>query len=104
MSCSFRLSCVRLVFFCRWRVAKRPGLDDFLKEMAQLYEIVVFTDSLGGLADEASDVTRVLSLRVYGVVGWASFRRSSCLEVGVVWREGGKHFGVIGLLEKDVLF
>ncbi len=36
----------------RWRVAKRPGLDAFLKEMAQLYEVVVFTDSMGGLADE----------------------------------------------------
>eukprot|EP00903_Cladosiphon_okamuranus_P012306 g11538.t1 len=35
-----------------WRVAKRPGLDAFLKEMAQLYEVVVFTDSMGGLADE----------------------------------------------------
>lgn len=39
----------------RWRVAKRPGLDAFLKEMAQLYEIVVFTDSMGGLADEVKE-------------------------------------------------
>lgn len=36
----------------RWRVAKRPGLDAFLKEMCLLYEIVVFTDSMGGLAEE----------------------------------------------------
>ena len=43
---------------CRWRVAKRPGLDNFLKEMAQLYEIVVFTDSLGGLADEVCELPR----------------------------------------------
>lgn len=44
-------ACVAVYIF-RWRVAKRPGLDEFLKEMAQLYEIVVFTDSFGGLADE----------------------------------------------------
>lgn len=47
--CTFR------VCFNRWRVAKRPGLDAFLKEMAQLYEIVVFTDSMGGLADEVRE-------------------------------------------------
>ncbi|CAN0264489.1 unnamed protein product, partial [Discosporangium mesarthrocarpum] len=35
-----------------WRTAKRPGLDAFLKEMHQLYEIVVFTDSHGGFADQ----------------------------------------------------
>lgn len=40
--------------FTRWRVAKRPGLDAFLKEMSQLYEIVVFTDSSGMLADEVT--------------------------------------------------
>lgn len=40
--------------FSRWRVAKRPGLDAFLKEMSQLYEIVVFTDSSGMLADEVN--------------------------------------------------
>ena len=39
----------------RWRVAKRPGLDAFLKEMAQLYEVVIFTDSMGGLADEVRE-------------------------------------------------
>lgn len=35
-------------------MAKRPGLDAFLNEMAQLYEVVIFTDSMGGLADEVS--------------------------------------------------
>ncbi|CAM9158188.1 unnamed protein product, partial [Pylaiella littoralis] len=51
-----------------WRVAKRPGLDAFLKEMAQLYEIVIFTDSMGGLADEwitQMDPTGTISQRVY---------------------------------------
>ncbi|CAM9560178.1 unnamed protein product, partial [Ectocarpus sp. 4 AP-2014] len=51
-----------------WRVAKRPGLDAFLKEMSQLYEIVVFTDSMGGLADEwitQMDPQGTISQRVY---------------------------------------
>ncbi|CAM9492590.1 unnamed protein product [Scytosiphon promiscuus] len=51
-----------------WRVAKRPGLDAFLKEMCQLYEIVVFTDSMGGLADEwinQMDPQGMITQRVY---------------------------------------
>lgn len=47
----------------RWRVAKRPGLDEFLKEMVQLYEIVVFTDSMGGLADEVREGGRERDVR-----------------------------------------
>lgn len=56
---TFYSFCVFRVCFNRWRVAKRPGLDAFLKEMAQLYEIVIFTDSMGGLADEVGEAERI---------------------------------------------
>lgn len=42
----------------RWRSAKRPGVDRFLREMATLYEIAIFTD--GSIA-----VDQVRSKRLY---------------------------------------
>ena len=35
-----------------WRYAKRPGVDKFLTEMAQYYEIVIYSPSIDGLAEE----------------------------------------------------
>lgn len=40
-----------------WRHAKRPGVDDFLKEMSRHYEIVVFSNNILGVADDI--VTRL---------------------------------------------
>lgn len=34
-----------------WRHAKRPGVDKFLHEMAQYYEIVLYSPSIDGIAD-----------------------------------------------------
>jgi mitochondrial import inner membrane translocase subunit TIM50 len=34
-----------------WRHAKRPGVDKFLREMAQYYEIVLYSPSIDGIAD-----------------------------------------------------
>lgn len=34
-----------------WRHAKRPGVDKFLHELAQYYEIVLYSPSLEGVAD-----------------------------------------------------
>jgi import inner membrane translocase subunit TIM50 len=34
-----------------WRYAKRPGVDKFLHDMAQYYEIVLYSPSLEGVAD-----------------------------------------------------
>jgi RNA polymerase II subunit A small phosphatase-like protein len=36
-------------FECLWhdvKVIKRPGVDDFLKKMGEIYEVVVFTASV----------------------------------------------------------
>lgn len=38
-----------------WRTFKRPGVDDFLKQMAQMYEIVVYTAALPTYADPILD-------------------------------------------------
>jgi RNA polymerase II subunit A small phosphatase-like protein len=36
-------------------VAKRPGVDEFLAEMAEIYELVVFTASESFYASEVID-------------------------------------------------
>ena len=34
-----------------WRHAKRPGADEFLKELSKYYEIVLFTSNIAGIGD-----------------------------------------------------
>ena len=49
-------------------VAKRPGVDDFLVEMAKHYEIVVYTASLNKYADPLLDLLdphRVIRTRLF---------------------------------------
>jgi len=49
-------------------VIKRPGVDNFLKKMGELYEIVVFTASLSKYADpvlDKLDIHRVVSHRLF---------------------------------------
>ncbi|KAK7692450.1 hypothetical protein QCA50_004075 [Cerrena zonata] len=49
-------------------VIKRPGVDNFLKKMGEIYEIVVFTASLSKYADpvlDKLDIHRVVSHRLF---------------------------------------
>ena len=49
-------------------VIKRPGVDNFLKKMGEIYEIVVFTASLSKYADpvlDRLDIHRVVSHRLF---------------------------------------
>lgn len=51
-----------------WRTFKRPGVEDFLREMAQLYEIVVYTQALPTYADpilDRLDPSRYIVYRLY---------------------------------------
>lgn len=34
-----------------WRTFKRPGAEDFLRQMSQCYELVVYTDTMPSYAD-----------------------------------------------------
>lgn len=57
-------------------VAKRPGVDEFLKKMGECYEICVFTASLAKYADPVLDL-----LDVHKVVDWRLFREScTCIK------------------------
>ncbi|KAL0956289.1 hypothetical protein HGRIS_002447 [Hohenbuehelia grisea] len=54
-----------------FHVLKRPGVDNFLKRMGELYEIVVFTASLAKYADPVLD-----KLDIHQVVAHRLFRES----------------------------
>ena len=51
-----------------WRHAKRPGVDKFLKTLAQYYEIVLYSPSIDGIADpvvESLDKEGCIMHRLY---------------------------------------
>lgn len=52
-------------------VIKRPGVDEFLREMGQLYEVVIFTASLNKYADPVIDI-----LDIHHAVHHRLFRES----------------------------
>ncbi|KAG1746579.1 HAD-like domain-containing protein [Suillus paluster] len=58
----------------RWHnmyVQKRPGVDEFLRQMGELYEVVVYTASLSAYADPVMDY-----LDMYKVVSHRLFREN----------------------------
>ena len=51
-----RLRCCCCCCCCRgWRTFKRPGVEDFIRSMAQYYELVVYTSQLPTYADPILD-------------------------------------------------
>lgn len=59
-----------------WRHAKRPGLDKFLLQLANYYEIVLFTTSMKGIADEVvhlMDTQNVILHKLYREVSLIFF-------------------------------
>eukprot|EP00613_Pedinella_sp_CCMP2098_P078602 CAMPEP_0171935042 /NCGR_PEP_ID=MMETSP0993-20121228/32538_1 /TAXON_ID=483369 /ORGANISM="non described non described, Strain CCMP2098" /LENGTH=409 /DNA_ID=CAMNT_0012575875 /DNA_START=65 /DNA_END=1295 /DNA_ORIENTATION=- len=51
-----------------WRHAKRPGVENFLKDLGRYYELVIFTSNIGGIADpiiQALDKDGVVYFRLY---------------------------------------
>ncbi|EAU91287.2 protein phosphatase [Coprinopsis cinerea okayama7 len=54
-----------------FHVLKRPGVDNFLKKMGELYEVVIFTASLSKYADPVLD-----KLDIHRVVAHRLFRES----------------------------
>lgn len=42
-------------------VIKRPGVDNFLKKMGEIYEVVVFTASLSKVSFSSSNFTQRLT-------------------------------------------
>mmetsp|Transcript_33362 Transcript_33362/g.44233 ORF Transcript_33362/g.44233 Transcript_33362/m.44233 type:complete len:465 (-) Transcript_33362:351-1745(-) len=61
-----------------WRHAKRPGVDKFLQEMAQYYEIVLYSPSIEGVAQPV-----VVSLDKQGCILHQLYRESTYYMNGV---------------------
>jgi import inner membrane translocase subunit TIM50 len=61
-----------------WRHAKRPGVDKFLHELAQYYEIVLYSPSIDGIADPV-----VTSLDKHGCIMHRLYRDATYYHNGV---------------------
>ncbi|CAK4465075.1 unnamed protein product [Aphanomyces euteiches] len=71
-------------------VAKRPGVDEFLRKLAEYYEIVVYTASLSKYADPLLD-----QLDVYKVIRFRLFREH-CVHYE------GSYVKDLSLLDRDI--
>lgn len=60
-----------------WRMAKRPGVDYFLRYLSQYYELVIFTSQPFALADPV-----IRKLDPYHIVTWPLFREATLYEKG----------------------
>ena len=58
-------------------VLKRPGVDEFLRKCAELFEVVIFTASLAAYADPLLNL-----LDPDGLIGFRLFRNSCCSVTG----------------------
>ncbi|KAG1841645.1 HAD-like domain-containing protein, partial [Suillus tomentosus] len=53
-------------------VQKRPGVDEFLRQMGELYEVVVYTASLGSYADPVMDHLDIYNAVSHRLSSWAA--------------------------------
>ena len=60
-----------------WRVAKRPGVDYFLRYLNQYYELVLFTSVPSMMADQV-----LRKLDPYRIIRWPLFREATRYEDG----------------------
>jgi TFIIF-interacting CTD phosphatase-like protein len=63
-------------------VLKRPGVEEFMREMAKYYEIVIYTASLNKYADPLLDQLDIA--KVIRCVRIIKARRSSCTSLNTV--------------------
>jgi import inner membrane translocase subunit TIM50 len=60
-----------------WRMAKRPGVDYFLRYLSQYYELVLFTTQPSALAEPV-----IRKLDPYHIITWPLFREATLYENG----------------------
>ncbi|PBP22985.1 NLI interacting factor-like phosphatase [Diplocarpon rosae] len=60
-----------------WRMAKRPGVDYFLRYLSQYYELVVFTSQPWAMAEPI-----IRKLDPYHIITWPLFREATRYENG----------------------
>jgi import inner membrane translocase subunit TIM50 len=60
-----------------WRMAKRPGVDYFIRYLSQYYELVIFTSIPWAIAEPI-----IKKLDPYHIVQWPLFREATLYEKG----------------------
>jgi import inner membrane translocase subunit TIM50 len=60
-----------------WRMAKRPGVDYFLRYLSQYYELVIFTSQPWAVAEPV-----IRKLDPFHIVTWPLFREATLYEKG----------------------
>lgn len=60
-----------------WRIAKRPGVDYFLRYLSQYYELVLFTSQPSYIADQI-----LRKLDPYSIIRWPLFREHTLYKDG----------------------
>jgi len=60
-----------------WRIAKRPGVDYFLRYLSQYYEIVLFTSQPSAIADQV-----LRKLDPFQTIRWPLFREATLYKDG----------------------
>jgi mitochondrial import inner membrane translocase subunit TIM50 len=60
-----------------WRIAKRPGLDYFLRYLSQYYELVLFTSQPSSMGDQV-----MRKLDPYMMVRWPLYREATLYKDG----------------------
>jgi import inner membrane translocase subunit TIM50 len=66
-----------------WRMAKRPGVDYFLRYLSQYYELVIFTTQPWAVADPV-----IRKLDPYHIVTWPLYREATLYEKGEYIKAG----------------
>lgn len=67
-----------------WRVAKRPGVDYFLRYLSQYYELVLFTSVPSMMADQV-----LRKLDPFRIIRWPLFREATKYNDGEYIKVGG---------------
>ncbi|KAI9773065.1 MAG: mitochondrial inner membrane protein required for protein import [Geoglossum simile] len=73
-----------------WRIAKRPGVDYFLRYLSQYYELVVFTSTPSMIADPV-----IRKLDPYRIIMWPLFREATRYK-------DGKYIKDLSYLNRDL--
>ena len=60
-----------------WRIAKRPGVDYFLRYLSAYYEIVLFTSQPSAVVDQV-----IRKLDPYSMIRWPLFREATLYKDG----------------------
>ena len=73
-----------------WRMAKRPGVDYFLRYLSQYYELVIFTSQPWAVAEPV-----IRKLDPYHIVTWPLFREATLYENGEYVKVRPPHLQVL---------